>query len=56
MSDREQALHEALTDMFAMLDEGLLVRDISKDGEPDWPLRMVKFVRRLKINQEALDV
>ena len=49
-------LREALTDMFALLDEGILVRDISHDHEDDWALSMVPFIQRLAKNKEALDV
>lgn len=45
---------EALTDLIAMIDEGELVRDISKDHESDYHLRMVKLVSRLQRNGEAL--
>lgn len=31
----------------AQLDHGVLVRDISKDGDPDWPMRMLAFTRNL---------
>lgn len=55
MTEREQELHDALKDMFDMLDEGILVRDVSKDGQPDWVLRTLQIVRRLKKNMDALD-
>jgi len=47
-------LEAALKDLFAMIDEGLLVRDISKDHESDYHQRMIKLVSRLHQNSEAL--
>jgi len=45
---RETQLEAALRDMFAMIDEGLLVRSIVNDHEGDFHLRMVKFMQRLQ--------
>lgn len=44
----------ALEDLFKMMDEGLLVRDISKDWESTYYLRMMDFVMRLKKAKSAL--
>jgi hypothetical protein len=33
--------------MFALMDEGLLVRDMSHDNDPMWAVRQIKFVQRL---------
>ncbi len=48
------ALADALKDMFAMIEEGLLVRDISKDGQPDYAIRMLRFTQRLAKANTAL--
>lgn len=40
-------LRVALLDMFKMIDEGMLVRDITKDGDEFWAFEMLKFVSRL---------
>lgn len=48
-------LRAALTDMFALIDEGLLVRNIEKDAEPSWAMRQVRFVQRLAKAQAALN-
>ena len=45
---------EAARDLFAMIDEGLLVRDISKDAEPSFAMDALKFTMRLKKTPEAL--
>lgn len=45
---------EALEDVFKMIDEGKLVRDISKDSDPDYAMRSMDFVMRLKKNYEAM--
>ncbi len=47
------AAQAALRDLLLMMDEGLLVRDISKDAGPDFALRMLSFVARLKRASEA---
>lgn len=39
-------LLEAAKDIKAMIDSGLLVRDITKDGQSKWALEMMKFVMR----------
>ena len=48
------ALKEALQDVFALIDEGHLVRSVAGDGDPMWALKAVKFVERLKRAHEAL--
>ncbi len=40
-------LVEALQELFAMIEEGLLVRDISKDHEADYFTKALKFTQRL---------
>jgi len=42
-----ERLTAALKDMFALMDEGLLVRDMSHDNDPMWAVRQIKFVQRL---------
>ena len=34
----------ALKEVMAQLESGVLVRDFSRDAEPNWALRMVPFV------------
>lgn len=43
-----------LTDLFALLDEGLLVRDITADALPDYAVRQLKLVSRLATAHQAL--
>lgn len=45
---------EALADMFDLLDEGFLVRNTTRDDEPDWWIRQLSFVRRLAACAVAL--
>jgi len=45
---------EALEDTFKMIDEGKLVRDISRDGDSDYAIRSMEFVTRLAKNYKAL--
>ena len=37
----------ALADVFAMMDEGYLVRDTSEDAEPGFAMRQLPYVQRL---------
>lgn len=48
------ALRKALDKFFSWLDEGLLVRDITKDAQSDWALRMMHFVKDLGEARAAL--
>jgi len=48
------AMLEALTDIFAMIQSGELVRDIKKDGQSDWELMMTRFVGKLQKAGQAL--
>lgn len=48
-------LLEALKDMFALLDEGLLVRDTSKDEAPGYAINMLTLVRRLNKAKQAIE-
>lgn len=47
-------LRAALSDVFAMIDEGWLGRDISKDHEPDWAMKQAPYLMRLKAAQKSL--
>ena len=51
---QRDAAREALKDLFKMMDEGLLVRDISQDHSPDWATRSMSFVMRIKKAAEGL--
>ena len=44
----------ALRDLFALMDEGYLVRDISRDGEEGFAMRQLPYVRRLAAAHSAL--
>jgi len=52
---RQELLEAALKDMFALIDEGWLVRDIRRDGNPLWALEQIGNVRRLADAKKALD-
>lgn len=45
---------EALRDMFALIDEGYLVRDTTHDAMPGWALRQLPYVHRLAAARRAL--
>ncbi len=47
-------LLEACKWFMQQLDDDVLVRDISRDGEPDWPMRMLRFTARLAEAAEAI--
>lgn len=51
-----EKLREALADVFALLDEGWLCRDISQDHKNDFALRQIPFVARLKQAKDTLDM
>lgn len=44
----------SLKDLLNDIDTGLLVRDITRDGEPGWALHMMDFVGRLQAAQAAI--
>ena len=44
----------ALRDLLADIDSGLLVRDITRDGDPSWTRHMLAFVQRLHAAKAAL--
>ena len=54
LRNRIAELGGALQDMFALIDDGFLCRDISRDAEPGWSIKMLGFVQRLAKNKQAL--
>jgi hypothetical protein len=44
---RIEDLEAALKDIFALMDENKLVRNVSNDNDPLWSLHALNFVRRL---------
>lgn len=52
--DAAPELLEALEWFLTQIDEGTLVRDISKDHESGFSLKMVKFVAQLQKAQAAI--
>ncbi len=51
---RIDALEAALKDMFLLIDEHKLVRNIDNDDDPLWALHQLDFVRRLAANQKPI--
>jgi hypothetical protein len=47
-------LRELLGKLFGLIESGKLVRDISKDHEPDWALKQIELVRTLAEVSAAL--
>ncbi len=47
-------LAEALEELYALIEDGVLVRDVSHDGEPGWALKQLPLVRSLGKAQGAL--
>ncbi len=45
----------ALENVMALIDEGVLVRDISHDNEPGWVMKMPFLVRVLGEAQATID-
>jgi len=52
--ERVAELEAALRDMFALIDEGFLCRDISRDAESGWAIKQLGFVQRLAKANQAL--
>jgi hypothetical protein len=48
LRERVAELEGALHLLFAYMDDGWLVRDTSKDGEPDWAIKQLQYVRGLQ--------
>jgi hypothetical protein len=48
-------LSAALADVFALMDEGYLVRDISGDAEPGFAMRQLPYVERLTKARATLE-
>ena len=38
-----------------MLEDGFLVRDISRDHEPDWSMRMLNFVIKFSATRKSIE-
>lgn len=55
-ADEIERLRAALKDMFALIDEGWLVRNTANDAESSWGVRQLGYVRRLQNAQAALAV
>lgn len=52
---QEERLKAALTDVFALMDEGFLVRNIANDHESDWAIKTVRYMKRLSDAHRALE-
>lgn len=52
--ERVKALVESVTDFFHLMNQGLLVRDTSNDHDPNWALKAMSLVAKLKSADEAL--
>lgn len=50
-----KAAAEAGRDLFKMINEGKLIRDVSGDGRSGWAAAAIKFVLRLQKNHEAIN-
>jgi len=48
------ALLAACKEIWKLVDDGVLVRDISRDFEPNWILRQIPVVRSLRKLEEAI--
>ena len=47
-------LYVSLSALMADIENGILVRDVSGDGEPGYAVRMLPFVKRLQVAAAAL--
>ena len=48
------SLRKSLTAIMELINTGKLVRDISRDSEPDWALQQIVLIRTLASAQAAL--
>ena len=55
LKEENAKLKTALKDLFKMIDDGELVRNTTRDHEPDWARRQMNFVMSLKFAKEAID-
>jgi hypothetical protein len=46
---------EGLAEVFALMEEGFLVRSTENDRDPLWALNAIRFVQRLKDAHDALE-
>lgn len=56
LRDEVLKLRAALADVFSMIDDGFLGRDISKDHEPDWYEKTIPYIIRLNRAHTLLKV
>ena len=54
-ANRIRALKAAIIDLFALIDEGQLVRNTANDADPDWHMKSLRFVHRLSKAQANLE-
>lgn len=54
-ANRIRALKATLADLFALIDEGQLVRSTANDADPDWHMKSLRFVHRLAKAQANLE-
>lgn len=47
-------MYEALKTLLQYLDQVVLVRNIERDSEPDWAVRMLHLTKDLKLAHDAL--
>ncbi len=49
-----ERLRKVAANLFGYIEDGTLVRDITKDGESDWALKMMRFTADLQAAQTVL--
>jgi len=54
LTAERDALRDALARVFLLVEDGTLVRDTSRDHEPDFSIRQIPFVMALRNAQDAL--
>ena len=48
-------LRASLKALYTLIKEGEFIRDISKDAEEDWPIRMMRLTKALSDAQQLLE-
>jgi hypothetical protein len=55
-TEREKRMERALNELFTLIDNGTLVRNISDDGKPGWAMRQLPLVHCLSDAKDAIDL
>jgi len=55
LQNENKRLSKSLEWVLEMFDKGIIIRNTSKDAEPDYAIRMLDFVTQLKLAKNIVD-